>query len=402
MPDSNLVCCRNSKARTFFIFLFAWAAIIAFFTLQLHWQLPQERSLTKTLTQTVHQWAPWILLSPLIFWLTARYPLTPPDRIIKHGMIHVVLSILIALLAQASLDGTRMNLKHEGNKASPDRGPRPPHHPPLGGPPNHVGPPPDNPGHPPRERRPPRPSPFENAIQHLPRTLPTYWTIVGIQSVLLFGQQLRRREKEALELKAKLTQSQLDTLRLQLQPHFFFNALNAISTLVYRDPKVADQMIGNLSFFWRGVLDEKDANQLTLERELELLDAYMSVEQMRFGERVQFNKSIDPACFMALVPTLLLQPIVENAVRHGLEPKGSKGSIWLSAQRAEGRLAIRVEDDGIGRQSGNQQGWGIGLSNARARLTALYGDQESSLTLNDREGGGTIVAMDLPFEKQTS
>ena len=161
-------------------------------------------------------------------------------------------------------------------------------------------------------------------------------------------------------------------------------------------------MIGNLSTLLRSVLDEKHTNELPLSRELELLAAYMSIEQMRFGNRVQFEKNVENTCLQARVPTLLLQPIVENAVRHGLEPLGKPGTIWLKVRKADHRLQILVEDDGVGRQEAAPKGWGIGLSNAEARLEALYGIDGFALTLADREGGGTVVSIEFPFETTLS
>lgn len=227
--------------------------------------------------------------------------------------------------------------------------------------------------------------------------MPTYLALLGIHSIILFGAQLRMRERQSLELQAKLTQSRLDTLKLQLQPHFLFNTLNAISTLLHREPKTADSMIGDLSTLLRGVLEERGSNEIALSRELALLGAYVSIERMRFSDRLSYEQQIAPECLPARVPTLLLQPIVENAVRYGIEPLGSPATITLAAKKQGDRLILCVADDGLGRAQEQGSGMGIGLSNAAARLDAMFGAGGYSLKMDHKEGGGTTVTTDLPF-----
>ncbi len=403
MPNQSSTFLSDSpKLRGAAVFVAVWGAITALFTLQLH--LGADLPLAESFVRTVCRWLPWVLLTPVVFWLTAQFPFKGVEHLPKHGSIHAVASILIALFAQFLFDAIGKPVEETLiQPASQDD--RPAHfhpgdaHPPF--PPDHRPPPHDQAPPPPFEHHPGphRPRSFlADAATHLPRNLPTYWALMGIQSALLFGRQLRRRERQALELEAKLTQSQLDALKLQLQPHFLFNTLNAISTLVYRDPKTADRTIGNLSTLLRAVLEDKNANKLPLSRELQLLDAYMNIEAMRFEERVQFEQTIDSDCRAALLPPLLLQPIVENAVRHGLEPLGAPGVVRLTASQVDGRLSLVVEDNGVGPAGNKAKGWGIGLSNAEARLQALYGPDRFSLELKERPEGGTRVTIELPFE----
>lgn len=398
---------KHKTLRNVLIFCGVWGIIVGLFTL--HLQTTPDVSAYNAFVKTIALWSPWIVLAPFIFSLTTRYPLTPPERLTKNVAIHLIASIIVAFTAELFLEivAKPLQTKFSEQQKSHDNQPGTPFH--FGDRRPHPGdrpPPPGSrpEGHPPHATHlpPPSGSLLSRGVQHLPRTIPTYWTLMGIQSVLIFGNQLRKRERQALELKAKLTQSQLDTLKLQLQPHFLFNALNAISTLLHEEPKVADQMIGNLSTLLRGVLDAKDSNQLILSQELELLDAYMNIEHMRYGDRVQFHSEVMSECLSAKVPTLILQPIVENAVRHGLEPLDKPGDIWLSAQKVEQRLRIKVEDNGVGRGTSKSQGWGLGISNAEARLEALYGNQGYSLSLTDRKGGGTSVTIEMPFEMKTS
>ncbi|MGY8691262.1 MAG: sensor histidine kinase, partial [Verrucomicrobiales bacterium] len=317
------------------------------------------------------RWGPWMILTPCVLWLVRRFPISGEKRW-RHALVHLFMSVSISILSHVLNDYAlspshpREAVVHSGMGQPPPRRRPPPH---FDG---ERPPPPRGSERPPPPREEPRPqrSFFGKWTGRLYVNLPIYWSLFGIQSVLLAGAQLRERERQSLELQSKLTQAHLDTLKLQLQPHFLFNALNATSTLVHRDPDKADEMIGHLSTLLRGVLEERDANVVTLSRELDLLTAYVSIEQVRFGDRVQFVQDIAPEALQAKVPTLLLQPIVENAVRHGLEPLGKPGHVWVSAWKERGHLRIEISDDGVGRQGTGRQGWGIGLSNAEARLEA--------------------------------
>lgn len=392
----------NIANRKFLTWIFSitavWGIVALLFSFQL--VMTTELSVTSALVRTLARWSPWILLTPIIFSFTTGFPITLRENIFKHIAVHLILSVFVALVAQLLVDVFIRPLERrliESEFLTPSEFSeieQPPHHPPPH-PESHPQPPGLEPPFPPA-------SLVVKASHELPRTIPIYWALMGIQSMLLFRAQLRVREREAYQLQAKLTQSQLDTLKLQLQPHFLFNALNGISTLVYRDPETADQMIGNLSKLLRGVIDEKNANKLLLSRELELLGAYISIEQMRFGDRVQFEEDVESVCYQAKVPTFFLQPLVENAVRHGLEPLGKPGTIWLKIRKDGNKLRIRIEDNGVGRQGSGVKGWGIGLSNAEARLENLYGKSGFELALDDREGGGTVVSINFPFESAQS
>ncbi|MGK0185081.1 MAG: two-component sensor histidine kinase [Verrucomicrobiales bacterium] len=392
--------------RWILIYLAVWIVIFGLFTIQMQISTTQEWS--EAIKHSLAQWGAWILLAPAIMWFTIRFSLHGTNRSLRNVGIHIVLSLLIGILADQL---SKSVFRPEPANASVERqAMRGPDRPPPGR--NWPGGPDFSRQLPPGERPPPpgrgRPGHTERAetaftrlTKRLHISLPLYWTIVGIQSVLLFGRQLRQRELQTLELQSKLTQAQLDTLRLQLQPHFLFNALNAIATLVHRDADKADEMLGNLSKLLRGVLEERDANVVTLSKELSLLNAYVSIEQVRFGDRVQYAEQIAADCLQARIPTLLLQPLVENAIRHGLEPLGKPGNIWLAVERRDQQIRIRIEDDGVGRHGTNSKGWGIGLANAETRLETLYGSGNFQLELTDREGGGTSLHITFPFEEES-
>jgi LytS/YehU family sensor histidine kinase len=232
--------------------------------------------------------------------------------------------------------------------------------------------------------------------------VPFYWVIVSLVHAFSYARRSQERERKALELEARLTDAKLEALRMQLHPHFLFNTLNAISTLVHRDPKAADEMIVNLSELLRATLDTSE-QEITLSRELEFLDRYLEIQQARFGDRLKVEKEIDATALDSRVPTLILQPLVENAVRHGIEPQTAPGIIRIRAWREGATLHLTVQDTGAGvavnTKQAQRQREGIGLPNTRARLQELYGEQGRMTLTNGAEGGFTV---DLDFPCRTA
>ena len=233
----------------------------------------------------------------------------------------------------------------------------------------------------------------------------TYWTILGIQSAFRYYRRYQEREKEALrlelqssELQSQLMQARLSTLKMQLQPHFLFNTLNAIMVLVRQQKgRQAEEMLARLSDLLRCVLEDVEAQEVPLRRELEYLQLYLSIEQVRFQDRLRVEISADPAILDAAVPQMGLQPIVENAVRHGIGRSSSAGKIQISALRTEGMLEVKVQDDGPGLPAnGTATGRGIGLANTRLRLHQLYGEKARLVTENGAQGGA-VVTMLVPY-----
>ncbi|HEY7306110.1 MAG TPA: histidine kinase [Bryobacteraceae bacterium] len=236
-------------------------------------------------------------------------------------------------------------------------------------------------------------------------TVIAYWTILGAQAGLRYYREYQLREQEALrlelqasELKTQLARAQLSALKMQLQPHFLFNTLNAITVLV-RQHKVqlAEEMLGRLSDLLRCVLEDVEAQEVPLRRELEYLRLYLSIQQVRFQDRLVTNIAADPETLDAAVPQMALQPIVENAIRHGLGRRATAGRIEITACILDGNLMIKVEDDGPGfAPASSPRSAGIGLANTRARLAQLYGDRGQLLTGN-RDEGGAVVTLVIPY-----
>ena len=232
-----------------------------------------------------------------------------------------------------------------------------------------------------------------------------YWIVLGLQWGAVYYQRFQERSREVLkvelrasELQSQLMSAQLNALKMQLQPHFLFNTLNAITVLVRQQKSNdAERMLGYLSDLLRGVLQDVDAQEVSLRRELEYLQLYLAIEQVRFADRLRVDVSADAAAQGASVPQLILQPIVENAIRHGIGRSSSAGQILISASKIDGRVELRVQDDGPGLSPGDSShDQGIGLANTRSRLQQLYGSN-ASLEIKNCDRGGVIVTMIIPF-----
>ncbi len=223
----------------------------------------------------------------------------------------------------------------------------------------------------------------------------TCCVLIGLRHGIDYYRQFRTRERQAIQLESRLMQAQLEMLKMQLQPHFLFNTLHAISTLMYRDPEGADRMIARLSDFLRLTLESAGVQQVTLKREMEYLDKYLEIEQVRFAGRLAVHRAIDAGALDLLVPNLVLQPLVENAVRHGIAPRASGGRIDIRAHCADQRLTIEVSDDGVGAAGEIREG--VGIANTRARISQMY-NSRASLELASRDSGGFVSRLTIPCE----
>jgi signal transduction histidine kinase len=221
-----------------------------------------------------------------------------------------------------------------------------------------------------------------------------YWAVVGVYHAVFNYDRFRERSLHAEQVGAQLALARLDALTTQLQPHFLFNTLNSVSALVGDQPQEARRMIARLSSLLRATLDAGALDEMPLRRELELVDAYLAIEQMRFGDRLRVERRIAPGVEHALAPGLLLQPIVENAIRHGFAHREAPGHLMIRASREGDELVLEVRDDGEGMAPGSREG--IGLGNTRRRLAELYGD-DARLTLAAGATGGVDVSIRLPF-----
>ncbi len=226
-----------------------------------------------------------------------------------------------------------------------------------------------------------------------------YASLVGIVQTVQFHGRVREREKRAAASEAQLTKARLDALQAQLHPHFLFNALNAISTLLRSDTRAAQDALASFSELLRLALCHSTHPEVTLREDLEFLTRYIEIQQTRLGERLRFEQIVAPEFLDCLVPALLLQPLVENAIRHGIEPSPSPGVVRVVVHAPAERLVLTVEDNGAGFSSKEQErhdGVGIGLQNLRSRLETLYGAAQR-IEFGPRPEGGVAVTVEIPL-----
>ena len=227
----------------------------------------------------------------------------------------------------------------------------------------------------------------------------TYIIIVGMYHVYEYYQRYKERELKAARLEAQLATARLDLLKAQLNPHFLFNTLSAISIVKDRDLEMADKMITDLSEMLRFIMDNVHKQEVSLREEMDFLNRYISLQKKRFEDNLEFTTDIDPASWNAMVPSLILQPLVENAIEHGIRNQNSDGKINITCNLEKDQLAFEIRDNGIGLNNKNlnkHKGKGIGVSNTRERLEALYG---SNYTFEMKNGdkGGVTVTLKIPY-----
>jgi two-component system LytT family sensor kinase len=234
-------------------------------------------------------------------------------------------------------------------------------------------------------------------LSFTPTNVMLYWGVIVIEHALDYYQKLQERELRASQLEAQLAQSQLQVLKMQLHPHFLFNTLNAISALIRESPDEAEDMVSQLGDLLRMTLETAGVHEVRFKEELEFLKHYLDIEQTRFQDRLKVVMAIEDETLHGLVPSMILQPLVENSVRHGVAPRPEGGCIKIKAWRDDSMLRLEVEDDGPGLGDYTPLKEGVGLTNTRARVRNLYGD-EYGLTLRNAAGGGLVVSLTLPFK----
>jgi signal transduction histidine kinase len=218
--------------------------------------------------------------------------------------------------------------------------------------------------------------------------------MVGAAHALEYGRSLREREVKASQLEARLSKAQLEVLRSELQPHFFFNALHSISTLMHRNVEAADEMLTQLADLLRLSLERRSVQEVPLREELALLEHYLKIMRIRFGDRLSISVDADPRLLDVRVPLFILQPLVENALQHGIAKRAGAGGVAIEARPVDASVEIVVRDDGPGLSSPAVRE-GIGLSNCRLRLEQLYGPA-GTLAISNQPGRGTQVTIRLP------
>jgi two-component sensor histidine kinase len=227
-----------------------------------------------------------------------------------------------------------------------------------------------------------------------------YLAVLAVSQIVNYYRKYRERELRSSQLEARLAQTQLQVLKMQLHPHFLFNTLNAISALIHQDVELADRMIARLGDLLRTTLENANTQEVSLKQELDFIEPYLEIEKARLGPRLTVHLDIDPRAMDARVPNLILQPLVENAIRHGVAPRTEPGRVEIHARKEQDILHLEVRDDGPGLASGNGNKFkeGIGLANTRQRLEQLYGGGHR-FELGNGHGRGLRVALAIPFRE---
>ena len=309
------------------------------------------------------EWYTLAALSPFVFWLTARYPIEPPRRL-RYLPVHVLASI--AFTASAVFIGAVVAHFTE----------------------------------------PGRPDVMQQLSQfvskHVATGLITYWVLVMVRTAVHFYREKNRRLLQATQLQAQLAQSRLQVLKMQLHPHFLFNTLHAVTTLIREDAAVAEDMLLRLSELLRAYLDD-DRQEITLAREIELLELYLGIQRIRFKDRLSTRVDAATGTLDAAVPGLILQPLVENAIRHGIGRHSGSDCVEVSTHRDTDSLYLEVRNRNSVLEVAQDTVFtrGVGLSNSRLRLKELYGDA-ATLYIAPLAPRGVVCRIRLPFRTSAS
>ena len=305
----------------------------------------------------------WALATPLVLWLVRRFPIDKQNWL-RNSLLHLLTSTLLIFII--GIVGHIILYLNYGRAAG-------------------------------------RPFMFQNSLRHAVNNytegMGVYLLIMFLAYAYSYYQRYRQGELRASQLEAQLSQAQLQALKMQLHPHFLFNTLHSISALLHRDTESARKMITRLGDFLRLTLENSGTQEVTLKQEMEFLRCYLEIERIRFQDRLTTRVFVDPDALDTRVPNLILQPIVENAIRHGIAPRSTPGEIEIRAKQEDGFLRIQIRDNGPGlpmnRSVDSLFKKGLGLMNTQTRLDRLYGAEHRFELAND-PSGGLAVTLEIP------
>ena len=308
-------------------------------------------------------WLIWIAFIPLVFWLSKRFPINKKSwqksilLFLPTGLLLAFLRTLFPILVYVLFFETFSELKTW------------------------------------------LPNKFYILVTDFVIAFSFYLLILSFGQAKDYYKQYREEELRVSQLEAQLSRAQLQALKMQLHPHFLFNVLNSIAALQIENPKVAQEMIVKLGDFLRMTLENVGVQKVSLEKEVEMLKCYLDIEKIRLGNRLSTSFEISPEAFDCEIPNLLLQPIVENAIRHGIAPNTDNGKVEIKASKEHGWLEVKIKDSGKGIENKEDIfSSGIGLSNTQARLKQSYGDN-FRFSLENQKGRGLLVTLLLPINK---
>jgi len=342
----------------------AWTLFGLFMTVQIYavsTRLQQPVTWARVLFSEMSYAYLWMLLTPLVLHLSKKFSLERPN-LLRHAALHFVFGFTFALLHRAAL-GFIMGFYNFITAATPFSWSQW----------------------------------LTRVITYLDYGVLLYGMILIIDYALQYQRRYQQNLLRTAQLETQLAQAQLQALKMQLHPHFLFNTLNAISVLIGKEPELARQTLRRLSELLRLALENAGTQLVPLKTELDFLQRYLQIERTRFEDRLNVQMNIAEEALPALVPNLILQPLVENAIQHGVMEQRGPARLEISAQRANGSLRLQVRDNGKGLAGNGAHKTGIGLQNTRARLAKLYGER-GRFSLAEVESGGVIAAIDIPFE----
>jgi signal transduction histidine kinase len=312
------------------------------------------------------RWTTWALVTPIIFYAAHRFPFRR-DRLARSIAVHV----LIALSIAAAIELVWMNIGLQIQAIIE---------------PESIA-----------RIRASRAEIYSTAIlSRLVGGAFTYAAVLGVATTLGYHRRFRERGLRSAQLEAQLALAQVQALKMQVHPHFLFNTLHAITVLIREDPAGATRVVTRLGDLLRLTLSRATTAEVSFRRELEILTLYLEIERTRFHDRLEIAYDVQPATLTALVPDLILQPLVENAIRHGVSPNAGTARIEVRSRREGDWLLLEIRDNGAGLASGHAPREGIGLTTTKARLERLYGTRHE-LTLANLAEGGCVARIRIPF-----
>ncbi|HKS10640.1 MAG TPA: histidine kinase [Pyrinomonadaceae bacterium] len=333
-----------------------WTFLALLFTPQTYLsnlRAPTPLTWSQALGATLALFYVWAALTPFVLWLGGRFAFERP-RLLRNLLVHLVLCVPVSLAHILLLQNVNAIVLAWSHTYRP-------------------------------------PVPLVALFVGLGATnVMVYWGIIAVSQAVNYFRKYQERE-------FRLAQAQLQALRMQLHPHFLFNTLNAIAELVYSDPKTADRSIVSLSELLRFSLESEKSQEVTLKKEIDFLEKHVEIQQTLMRDRLRVKMNIDPETLDARVPNMLLQPLVENAIKHGISPRPEGGNIEVYARRLDGKLYVEITDDGLGMPE-QEDGNGLGLVNTRERLRHLYGEAQD-FNLSSFPGRGVTIRISLPFKE---
>ena len=343
----------------FWVALLWWTAFALMFAIQMvrmEQPLGTPATWERALQVSFGGWMTWVPLSLGLYWLVQRHPLER-GRLLRSGAVLMAATLVVVFLRAAYVYLTNPIFGWYSDQPLPGFG--------------------------------------SVLATSMSNNFLLAWIVVGLVHAMVFQQRSREREQKVSELEANLATTQLEALRAQLNPHFLFNALNSVAEMVHQDAELADRMLVSLAALLRDSLSSEQGQQRPLREEIELVQHYLMIEKIRLDQRLQVEWQVAATCLDIAVPALILQPLVENAIVHGIARQRAAGTLRLSGELRDDQLVLEVENS-VAPQQAPATGTGIGLHSTRRRLQLFYG-QRAQLSQRITHAGSYLVQLVIPI-----